>query len=48
MRKILDGTLAELRETVDEYLHWYNEEQIMVSLGGLSPLQYRRKLSYAA
>lgn len=41
-------TLAELREAVDEYLHWYNEERIKVSLGGLSPLQYRRKLSYAA
>lgn len=41
-------TLAELREAVDEYLHWYNEERIKVSLGGLSPLQYRRKLGYAA
>jgi transposase InsO family protein/transposase-like protein len=41
-------TLAELRKAVDEYLHWYNEERIKVSLGGLSPLQYRRKLGYAA
>ena len=41
-------TLAELREAVDEYLHWYNEERIKVSLGGLSTLQYRRKLGYAA
>jgi transposase InsO family protein len=37
-------TLAELREAVDEYLHCYNAERIKVSLGGLSPLQYRRKL----
>lgn len=41
-------TLAELREAVDEYLHWYNEERIKISLGGLSPLQYRRKMGYAA
>lgn len=41
-------TLAELREAVDAYLHWYNEERIKVSLGGLSPLQYRRQLGLAA
>lgn len=41
-------TLAELRAAVDEYLHWYNEERIKVSLGGLSPLQYRRQLGLAA
>jgi putative transposase len=41
-------TIEELRETMDEYLHWYNQERIKVLLGGLSPLQYRRKLGYAA
>jgi transposase InsO family protein len=41
-------TLAELREAVDAYLHWYNEERIKVSLGGLSPLHYRRQLGLAA
>ena len=41
-------TLAELYEAVNEYLHWYNEERIKASFGGLSPLQYRRKMGYAA
>ena len=41
-------TLAELREALDEYLHCYHEKRIKISLGGLSPLQYRRKLDYAA
>ena len=31
-------------ETVDQYIHWYAEKRIKMSLGGLSPLDYRRKL----
>ena len=27
---------------LDEYLHWYCEERIKMSLGGMSPLQFRR------
>ena len=26
---------------LDEYMHWYNEDRIKLSLGGMSPLQYR-------
>lgn len=26
---------------VDSYIHWYNEKRIKLSLGGLSPVQYR-------
>jgi transposase InsO family protein/transposase-like protein len=40
-------TIAELEQAVDVYLHWYNEERIKMSLSGLSPLQYRRKLRLA-
>jgi transposase InsO family protein len=40
--------LAGLREAVDVYLHWYNEDRIKVSLGGLSSLQYRRQLGLTA
>ena len=29
---------------VDRYIHWYNERRIKESLGGMSPLQYRRSL----
>ncbi|MBQ3559857.1 MAG: IS3 family transposase [Agathobacter sp.] len=31
-------------QELDSYLHWYNEERIKMSLGGMSPLQYRRSL----
>lgn len=31
-----------------EYIHWYNEKRIKVSLGGLSPLAYRKSLGLAA
>jgi transposase InsO family protein/transposase-like protein len=41
-------TVAELEQTVDVYLHWYNEERIKMSLDGLSPMQYRRQLGLAA
>ena len=27
---------------LDEYIHWYSEKRIKLSLGGMSPLQYRR------
>ncbi len=41
-------TVVELATAVDEYMHRYNKERIKMSLGGLSPLQYRRKLRLAA
>ena len=30
---------------LEEYMHWYNEDRIKMSLGGMSPLQYRRGLA---
>ena len=32
---------------LDEYMHWYNENRIKMSLGGMSPLEYRRSLGIA-
>ena len=32
---------------LDKYMHWYNEERIKMSLGGMSPLEYRRSLGIA-
>ena len=32
----------------DTYIRWYNEKRIKVSLGRLSPVQYRQKLGLAA
>lgn len=34
-------------DEVDSYMHWYNEKRIKISLGGMSPLQYRRSLGLA-
>lgn len=31
-------------DALDEYIHWYNEERIKLSLGGMSPMRYRRSL----
>ncbi len=28
---------------IDDYIHWYNEKRIKMSLGGLSPLEFRMK-----
>ena len=32
---------------LDKYIHWYNKERIKMSLGGMSPLEYRRSLGIA-
>ncbi len=29
---------------VDSYIRWYNEERIKISLGALSPVEYRESL----
>jgi putative transposase len=34
--------------TLDGYIRWYNEARIKMSLGGLSPLEYRQGLSMVA
>ena len=35
---------AQLMTAVDEYIRWYNQERIKMSLGGKSPFQYRLNL----
>jgi len=43
-----DVTIEEFIEILDKYIRWYAEDRIKMSLGGLSPLQYRRKLGLVA
>ncbi|WP_370683777.1 IS3 family transposase [Enterococcus faecium] len=31
---------------MDDYIHWYNNQQIKLSLEGLTPLQSRKKQRY--
>jgi transposase InsO family protein len=41
-------TVEEFIEVVDSYIRWYNAKRIKVSLGSLSPLEYRESLGIAA
>jgi len=34
-------TLSDLIKTIDNYIYWYNNERIKLTLGGYSPVQYR-------
>jgi transposase InsO family protein/transposase-like protein len=34
-------TMDSFMETLDKYLNWYNNKRIKMSLGGMSPVQYR-------
>jgi transposase InsO family protein/transposase-like protein len=40
--------IEEFIETLDNYLIWHNEKRIKLSLGGISPLEYRLSLGLAA
>ena len=41
-------TIEQFIEAVDTYIRWYNEKRIKVSLGRLSPVEYRQELGLAA
>jgi len=41
-------TIEQFIEAVDAYIRWYNEKRIKVSLGSLSPVEYRVSLGLAA
>ncbi|HCT33203.1 MAG TPA: hypothetical protein DF966_08585, partial [Sulfitobacter sp.] len=35
---------AQFIDEVDAYIRWYNETRIKMSLGGRSPIEYRKSL----
>ncbi|MBU0539676.1 MAG: IS3 family transposase, partial [Gammaproteobacteria bacterium] len=37
-------TIAQFIEELDAYIRWYNEKRIKISLGYLSPIEYRESL----
>ncbi|MBG6078251.1 transposase InsO family protein [Polaromonas sp. CG_9.11] len=43
-----DITIDQFIQVVGSYIHWYNEKRIKISLGSLSPLQYRASLGLMA
>ena len=40
-QKWQDITIVQFIQVVDSYIRWYNEKRIKISLGSLSPLEYR-------
>lgn len=40
--------IEEFINILDKYLHWYNEKRIKMSLGAMSPLEYRQNLGLLA
>jgi len=41
------ATIEQFIEAVDSYIRWYNEKRIKISLGSLSPIEYRVSLGLA-
>lgn len=41
-------SIKEFIDILDEYLVWYNEERIKLSLGAMSPVDYRQSLGLTA
>ncbi len=40
-----DGvSIEQFIDILDDYIHWYAEDRIKISLGGLSPIAYRKQL----
>ena len=46
-RTCLDTTIEEFSAALDNYIRWYNEARIKISLGSLSPMEHRRSLGLA-
>ncbi len=40
-------TIEQFTQELDAYIRWYNERRIKMSLGALSPVEYRRSLGLA-
>lgn len=47
-RNWVDTTLDEFMRQLDSYIRWYNQHRIKLSLGALSPIEYRQRLGIAA
>jgi transposase InsO family protein/transposase-like protein len=41
-------SIDDFMEILEQYISWYNEVRIKMSLGAMSPIEYRRSLGYAA
>lgn len=41
-------TIDKFVQLLDQYIHWYNNKRIKLSLGGISPIQFRKRLGLIA
>jgi len=41
-------SIEQFIQALDSYIRWYNEKRIKISLGALSPIEYRESLGLAA
>jgi len=47
--RVWDGvSIEQFIGELDTYLRWYNEKRIKISLGAMSPLEYRRRTGLVA
>ena len=44
----MEVSIKKFIDILDEYLIWYNEKRIKLSLGAMSPLEYRESLGLTA
>jgi transposase InsO family protein len=47
-RSWMGVSLTDFIDILNDYLHWYNEKRIKLSLGAMSPLEYRESLGLPA
>jgi len=45
-RSWMGVSISAFIEMLDNYLHWYNNKRIKMTLGGMSPVLYRQSLAY--
>jgi putative transposase len=41
-------SIEQFTQALDSYIRWYNEKRIKISLGALSPVEYRQSLGITA
>ena len=45
--QVYEISVEEFISIINQYMQWYRDKRIKLSLGGLSPMEYRRSLGIA-
>ena len=46
-RSWIEFSSDDFAQELDDHINWYNRKRIKLSLGGLSPIEYRQRLGCA-